>query len=195
MNFKKKLDFRLELMARYTYLYNNVGYILAYYMRKLDNIFLDKIDTRSLRVIEEFLLGMKPYYETELYIELEELKNNQDFLKIVKKGYQLLEEKNKLENGNYTFNMYTLLVNVRNFILGERVDLNNKELKLEVIDEYLRLNSYKLKGRIKSIGFDNSIFNEENKDLLSNYSYSRSDSDFGVINNAFINYFGNTKLV
>ena len=196
-NFKKKTFFREEFIKRYIYLYNNVHYILAYYMvenKKENEVYLDKIDVSSMRVIEEFLLGLRPFQETEFYLKLEELKTNKDFLKIVKRGHQLLIKKNQQEEKDYSFNVYTLLVNLRNFILGERVDLTNRELKLEVLDEYFNLNNYRLNGRIKTIGFDNSIFNEENEYLLSNYFYERRENDFGLLNNAFINYFTNTYL-
>ena len=136
---------------------------------------------------------------------MENLKSDKEYLKKAKNGCVLLEECNKgrTEYAKEKFTLWKLLSNVRTFINNQSGDLKNKRLKLEVLDEYFRLDRYKNDGKVWKSGFELLACDTNNYEFFSmvvdknqkNHTPNREKYDIGVKNNEFINCFSNTSLI
>ena len=215
-------NYKEELIKRYIYLYENATFILAPFMhqqtpKELEEfqkeqmeifgkvtiteplIYLKELDSTTLILIEEMLLSDILLEETKGYQLFESLKKDKEYLEKVKIGIEILNKENQerskiLEAFKIKLNLWKLLSEVRTNINEQSGDLNNKEKKLIVLDEYFRINRYENNGKVRKSGY-----NLWTCDMEPNYSYSgiidlekhipsRDKQDVGVKNNNFINY-------
>jgi len=218
----KKVDmnfyFKEEFIKRYKYLYENSEYILAPFMHeesiregadkengvKCANkplIYL-KIDRKTLLSLEEFLFGIEKMEESTFYKKIDYLKNSIQHQANVDYGLCLLEKRNRgsLSCLKMNLSLWKLLSEVRLFILNQVGDLKNKRLKLEVLDEYFRVNRYSNDGKVWTSGFYLALHDFMNYNHIS-WGYNDNDikldrdvNDIGVLNNRFINFFSNTSI-
>lgn len=202
----KKDDVKEEFIRRYKYIYENSEYILLPYMHKetkeerqkkyafhkkqgiLDlfnsdfYIYLKTLPTKLLLDLESFLLSDIPLEESNLFVYLEENKNNPKYLKQVAEGLELLKEKNNYTNTEILhekLGLSRLLSELRVFIMNQSGDLDNKKVKLDVLDEYIIINNYR---------------NNENEGKNRLYSFivlkepkpNRDKKDIGLKSNIFL---------
>lgn len=220
---KKIENYKHELIKRYKYLYENSIYIYALGIRKETKEELDKrkkkerkndlepliiykgINSRNLLALEFLLLGDIPLEETQFYLELENLKNNKEYLEQLKTNLELIDN---IDNLNKTLILWKLISEVRENIYNQTKELKNKKLKLEALDEYYRMLRYKNDGIIRVSGYENNInevgvFSAETVLKLLSLEINgkktetiskRDKNNVGVKNNNFINFFGDKSI-
>lgn len=221
----KVLYYKEEFIKRYKYLYENSEYILAPFMHeetkeeiekrnakykeldiqyKNENAFISlSVDKNILLSLEELLLSEGKLEDNPFYQKLEYLKGTNQHYADVEYGLSLVEKKNigcPLACLEMRLDLWKLLSEVRDFILDQSGDEKNKNLKLEVLDEYFRVNRYSNDGKVWTSGFKLTIHDVCNYNNLSMVVTdkenvpNREKNDIGVMNNGFINFFGNTSL-
>jgi len=191
-------NYHEELIRRCNYLSENSFYILAPYMHKendkelkdrlelweKDNfkhsfykpmIYFEGLDKENLLLIEKLLLEEIPLKKTIYYKRLEKLKDNNKYLEKVKSGGDLLRELNNNSLLKYKLDINKILLEIENNILRQSGDLENKQLKLQVLNVCFSLKKDDVRVRSK----------------LYQYFPMRNRNDIGVTNNKFINYFAN----
>jgi len=193
-----------ELIKRYKYLYENAEIILAPYIHEqtkeevkecnkkygvlnLTPIIYLNISKKSeiIPLFEEKILTEKNIETTSLYKEIEAKKHTKEYLEKVKKG--LLLSKNKNYNQNEKLDILTILLKTKEYIEEQSEDLENKENKLSILNEYYHLYCYKNDG--------NSYSQDLNSLTLKNKKTTptRKKDDIGIKNNEFINTIINIK--
>ena len=196
-----------ELIKRYRYLYENAYLILAPYMyeqsqedfeefRKkyacekrmiyLNITYIDNINS----LLEEFLLSEKPMEESILYKFIESNRNNKEYLEKVQNGLALVKKYNEdkdYEMLKIKLDIFKILVTVYDYIKEQSGDLENKENKLRIIDEYCRIARYRNNGKIYFSGRNLSIkdCNSISVPLHKPVPY-RLENDIGIRENEFI---------
>lgn len=211
-----KEEIKQELIKRYKFIYENALFILAPYMEEMENteykeigvksfIYLKTLPSELLLLIESFLLSDINMEESKLYKFVENNKSNTEYLKQYKKGIELLERKNKrYENEKLKLNLdcFCLFKLLYEFISKQTGDIKNRDNKLLVVDEYIRINRYKNDGKIWTSGkFEN--FRDINNNY-TNYNYSaimlenskkfmRDKNDVGLKSSLFIKYISNMR--
>lgn len=202
-----------ELVRRYKYLYENANFILAPFMREqtqneynefvkkdiekygysnmkepliyLNINVLDSINS----LFEEFLLSDKKMEESFLYQMIENKKGDKEYLEEVKKGLKLLEKVNASRCYlKMTLSIWEILNKTAEYIEEQSEDIENKNYKLRVLDEYYRILRYNNTGKIYISGRKENI-----KDHFSSISIPlaqinpiRYNTDIGVRSNSFI---------
>lgn len=207
------MNYKRELIKRYQYLYENIDYILLPYMRqqsigeffmyKIKHksviqkplIYLESLDRKMLLSLEEFLFCDILMEQSSLFHKLEEKKQDPKFLEIVKQGLRLLKLKNSRHDSDLfrlKLDLWKLLQFVRWFIEDQVSDLENKELKLEALDEYFRIYRYSNDDRIWTSGYHLTVQDAKNVIHLMGpikfEEYDRDVTDIGLKNNAFIQF-------
>jgi len=223
-------NYKEELINRYKYLYENITYILAPCMyeeteedvkKRIKKLCCSKeeltlkrliyrkgLDIDILSMLEEFLLDDIPFKDTIFYNYLEEQKQNPEYLKKVSYGLSLFEKYDaRIPKNSYhrikknDLTLWNLLENVRMYIDAQIGYSKDKVNKLQVLDEYFRLNRYKNDGSIWSSGYHLSTVDFINNCVGDSYSTSsnsnikikdRKPKDVGVKKNSFIDYFIST---
>ncbi|MBQ3021613.1 MAG: hypothetical protein IJD92_05280 [Bacilli bacterium] len=200
-----------EIINRYKYIYENADLILAPYMceetpeefkiskekygydKPLINLKINYQDNIN-KLFEEFLLSEKPFKETELYKYIERKRFDRKYLEKVKKGIELVQKANEGKNPimHIKLNFWGVLGSVERYIDEQSGDLNNKNNKIKVLDEYFRLGRYKNNGKIYTSGVkldlhdcDSLIIPKKTKEP------KRDKNDVGIKKNAFINVIAN----
>lgn len=177
-----------ELIKRYMFLNENIEFILLAYMIEKDTkIYLD-IDPDMIKIIEDFMFSSDKMEESILYILIQDLKVDKDFLLRVEEGKKLLEKKNN--NSKYlkeNLDLNNIFSRIGRYIDEQSGDLKNKKNKLLVLDEYFRLFRYKNDGKIYTSGryldlHDCSSISVE----LGNNNPTRDISDIGTTQNEFV---------
>lgn len=208
-----KEEVKQELIKRYKFIYENALFILVPYMEEMKNTEYKDIDAKSfiylktpprefLLLIESFLLSDIEMEESGLYRFIEIHNSNSEYLKRYKKGLELLERKNKrYEYEELKLDCFYLLKLLYNFIEKQSEDTKNRDNKLLVIDEYIRINRYKNDGKIWTSGMYQTFNDIDN---YTNYNYSaimlenskkfmRNKNDVGLKSGLFIKYISNMK--
>ena len=199
-----------ELIRRYKFLYENSVLILAPFMEERainklkfttksklameilkevnKTIVFLKINPELIPLFEEFLLSDKKMEETALYIMLENCRYERYYLEKVRRGYLLIEKENKKNNClKISLSIFDILNKTWDYISDQTGDLDNKENKLKVLDEYYRLARYQNDGVIRSSGHTPSIRDYNNIPVtLYEDEPSRDIDDIGLVNNKFI---------
>lgn len=170
------------ILQRYNYLYDNAHLLLAPFMcdeteeefqlhkkeyQEKYNLNYDKpmvyLNIKPLDKInimfEEFLLSDKLLEETSLYQMLESKKEDCDYLKKVRIG---MEKVSKNYHGNpelikVSLGIGNILCKVCEYIDEQSNELNNRDYKLQVMDEYFRLLRYNNKGKVLYSGRNLSL--------------------------------------
>ena len=186
-----------ELLRRYRFLYENAEFILAPYMHKQTqeeleewnkkydfdhtepSVYLDLniCDEQVMSLFEEFLLSDKKCEETKLYQTVKNNKHNKGYLEKVREGLELLKTKDDIFVSS-KLDIWNLLRKTSDYIKEQSGDLENKENKLSVIDEYYRVLRYTNDGRIDPEG----RYHAKNLGIMP----YRLKEDIGVTNNEFI---------
>ena len=208
-----KEEVKQELIKRYKFIYENALFILAPYMEEMENteyksfdvksfIYLKILPDKLLLLIESFLLSDVKTEESSLYRFVKINKKNSEYLKQYKKGLELLERKNeRYEILKLKLNCYYLLKLLYAFIERQLGDRKNRDRKLLVIDEYIRISRYKNDGKIWTSGMYQTFNDIDN---YTNYNYSaimlknskkfiRDENDVGVKSSLFIKYVSNMR--
>ena len=208
-------EIKEELIKRYKFIYENTLFILAPYMEEMENteyksldvktfIYLKTLPIELLLLIEFFLLSDIKMEESSLYRFIEIHKNDNEYLKQYKKGLELLERKNQryeYEKLKLNLDCFYLLKLLYEFISKQTGDIKNKNNKLLVIDEYIRINRYKNDGKIWTSGMYQTFNDIDN---YTNYNYSvimfrnskkfmRDKDGVGLKSSLFIKYISNMK--
>ena len=141
-----------ELIKRYRFIYENALFILGPLVKEVNSPFLGLEKVINLLdlpedcayLLEEFLLTDKEMEETPFYKKMLELKNNSSYLLAVKEGLSLLNKKNASTYPSLKeeLTVFEVLQLVREYIDSQESDINNKEKKLCVLDEYFRISRY-----------------------------------------------------
>ena len=178
-----------ELIKRYKFLNKYASFILSPYIYEgVDSKIKFEMDTIMYQILEEFLLGTDKLENSLLYIIIEDLKEDEEYLKRVEEGLKLLEKKNS--NPSYLkerLDINSVLHKIGNYIDEQSGDLENKENKLIVLDEYFRLLRYKNNGKIYTSGRHQDLHDCDSVSLpLQENKVARSKNDMGVEKNAFI---------
>ena len=192
-----------NLIERYKYLYINAEFILAPFMymqsekefeksKKEYNIskplcFLYLNQLHSINsYLEEFMLSDISIEDTKLYKFIEENRNNHEYNEKVKYGLLLLEKSN--ENLTVFLNkldIFKIIETVIYYVSEQSSDLDNKDRKLKLLDEYYKIATYKNNGKI-----DRSSKYDYIKEKKQENSYLkrplRKKKDIGVEDNYFI---------
>ena len=142
-----------ELINRYMYIYENAEILLAPYLTKEEDRYIINVENKLLYLIEEFLLSDINYKETNLYNLNEMNKNNKEYLKRVKEGLILLQERNSKYNKllEENLNIYKILEVILSNLKGD--NKKNFELKTKALDEYFKINRYDNTGTIWTSGY------------------------------------------
>lgn len=188
-----------ELIKKYRFLNENIEFILAPYMyeeseeemlkrceqyKSTINYPIIKLQLEPIiyQLIEDFLFTSDKLENTLLYIIIEDLKTDDEYLLRVKEGLKILKKKNS--NSNYlkeNLDLNNIFHKLGRYIDEQSGDLENKQNKLLVLDEYFRLLRYKNDGIIYTSGRE--------LDLHDNPCISkptRSTKDIGITSNEFI---------
>lgn len=178
-----------ELIKRYKFLNEYASFILSPYIyEEKDSKIKFEMDTIMYQILEEFLLGTDKLENSLLYIIIEDLKEDEEYLKRVEEGIKLLEKKNS--NPSYlkeSLDINNILHKIGKYIDEQSDDLENKENKLKVLDEYFRLLRYKNNGKIYTSGRHLDIHDCDSVSLsLQENKPSRGKNDIGVEKNNFI---------
>lgn len=212
MTTKQMKRYKEEFTKRYKYLYENASFILAPYMYQEDKkdpdiesmIYLRSLDIKTLSLLEEILLTNSSMEETKFYRNIESYKQDRFYLDFVKAGALLLKQYNDgIENdiAKIKLDFWCLLAQVRDYISKQTGDVSNRNQKLEVLDEYFRMDRYSNDGKVWTSGFELTFHDLENGNnflgsIIPNlYLQPRDKNDIGITNNAFINCFSNTSIV
>ena len=204
-----------ELVRRYKYLYENAYFILAPYMyeqteeefqndtdelykkvvnKPLIHLRINRLDNINL-LFEEFLLSDKPMESTSLYQMVECKKFDKDYLDKVKKGLALVEKANGDKEVDELFvsyfeqklDIWKVLEKYSDYLIEQSGDLNNKEKKLYVLDQYYRIARYKNDGKIYVSG-RRLDFPDVSSLIIDLHERKpiRDKKDVGIKNNSFI---------
>ena len=203
-----------EMIRRYKYLYENAYFILAPYMyeqseedykkkveenlkkykdpilkRPLIYLNINRLDNIN-SLFEEFLLSEKSIEESTLYQMIESKRNDKDYLDEVKKGLELVEKVN--EDKEYDMlklklDVFKILGSVYDYIKEQSGDLNNKDRKLHIIDEYCRIARYQNNGKIYTSGRNLDLHDASSIVVdLNKREPLRNKKDIGIKKNDFI---------
>ena len=137
--------------------------------------------------------------ESKIYQYLKSREYNSDYLNKYNRGLELLERKNKryeYEKLKLNLDCFSLLKIVYYFIRRQTGDIQNRNKKLLVIDEYARINRYKNDGKIWTSGVCtsiNDIFNYSNYNcsviIFNNNEITKRDkNDVGLKQSLFVKY-------
>lgn len=185
----EKKDVKEELLKRYKYFYENAGLILGpYYKNCRLNLPTNLIEDLEISFLSEIRLE-----DTNFYKEFEKQKEDKNYLE---KANAAIKQQKK-DSWGYSFppelDLWTLIFKVREYIKDQSGDLDNKKVKIDVLDEYFRLRRYENNGRIWTSGYNYTF--EDIKNNLFNGSYpirkelepTRKKHDVGVKSNIFLN--------
>ena len=207
-----KEEIKKELIKRYRYIYENAIYILAPLIKEIDNpyvginkkvIYLHDLPSDIAYLLEEFLLTDKLMEETTYYDFIEEKKRDSEYLISVKEGLSLLDKKNRetfpsLREELTAFNVFQM---IRKYISDQCCDLENKEKKLLVLDEYFRISRYSndsnvwLSGAELEVSDINRGIKIQSGIIKRNIDvYKRNRLDNGIGINNFIDIISNNKF-
>ena len=207
-----------ELIRRYRYLYENAYFILAPYMYEQSKEEYEKIKKEHIKqygncslkkpliylningldssnyIFEEFLLSNKNIEDTILYKFIESKREDIEYLEQVKKGLELVERENIGRDKLFkiSLNIFNILNNTWKYVSEQSGDLENKENKLNIIDEYYKIGRYKNDGKIYTSGRNLNIHDVSSIVVpLQNREPLRDKKDIGIINNPFITAISN----
>ena len=206
----KKNEIKRELIKRYKFIYENAFFILVPFMCEKENtthqdlnigsfIYLESLPNELLLLIESFLLSDINMENSELYKFMNSMKMNVNYLNSYNRGLILLERKNnqyKCEELKLNLNCLYLLEMLYDFISKQSGDIKNRNNKLLVIDEYIRIGRYKndrkiwINGRHENFKDINSFTNRKHSIIkLENFhKFSRDNDDIGLKSSLFIKY-------
>ena len=145
-----------ELIKKYRFLNENIEFILAPYMYEESEeemlkrceqykstinypIIELQLEPIIYQLIEDFLFTSDKLENTLLYIIIEDLKTDDEYLLRVKEGLEILKKKNS--NSNYlkeNLDLNNIFHKLGRYIDEQSGDLENKQNKLLVLDEYFR---------------------------------------------------------
>lgn len=205
-----------ELVKRYKYLYENATFILAPFMYKQTqeeleatnkeynlsikepqiylelNIF-EQSNRTIISMFEEFLLSDIKMEDSRLYKFVESNRNNKEYLKKVKIGLSLLEEKNsKRTSFKTSLTIWDILERVNRYLVEQSSDFTNKHNKLRVLDEYYRILRYRNNGKIYTSGRKLDLNDVSSLIIPIHESIpTRDKKDIGVTKNKFITVIAN----
>ncbi len=178
-----------ELIKRYKYIYENAEIFLAPYIINLYNIPINVLNS-----LEFFLLSDLRMEDSYFYNDIESKKINKEYLLNIKNDLDLIKKEKKVPEHS----AFTVFQIIRKYIDDQVIDISNKEKKLIVLDEYFRINRYTNDAKIWISGA--KILDEDIKNGIEIKNgiifedkrlYNRSDSDYGVTNNSFIEIISN----
>ena len=196
---------KAEIIKRYKYLYENAEFILAPFMfeetqeeykKRIEKYNLEnsypmiymEIEPIFYQLIEEFLFTEDPMEKSLLYLLNEDLKTDENHLELVKEGLKLVEKKN--QNQKYfkeVLDINNLLHKYGRYLEEQSGDLENKNRKLRILDEYFRLYRYQNNGKVYKSGKELSIEDCPSVSVALEFKKpSRSKNDIGIENNKFI---------
>lgn len=172
-------DAKQEIIKRYNYLYENSFLMLSTFVKSdIDNRLTINVTDEFNSLLEEFLLIDKKMENTTLYKLTEDKKNDKEYLEKIKKVAMLLDEHNK--------GIWKILDVAGNYIENQSSDLNNKERKLKVLDEYYRIARYKNDGRILTSGRNLNLHDCNSLLIPRKKVPIRDKKDVGIKENPFI---------
>ncbi|MDD4624118.1 MAG: hypothetical protein PHX40_01975 [Bacilli bacterium] len=209
------MNYKDEMIKRYLYLSKISEFIYGYFMREETeeekNIYkylsskvstideynkneLILIDNYSLYMLESLLFENNNTEDTEGYNYFENLINNELNKIKSKNGLNLKEKYNETHSNKLIFDVFHTLSNIYENISRQQNEIDNKNKKLSIIDEYIRISKYSndsdiwrggyyLDNMDKSFNKLNFRYYTEGKDLSPN----RASYDVGIKNNNYIN--------
>ncbi len=184
----ERKDVKDELIKRYKYFYETGGLILGPYYK---NCRLN-VPTYLKNDLEISILSDIKLEDTSFYKEFEEKKKNNEYLEKAKSAIKQQE----IDSWGYSFppelDLWTLLVTIREHVNNQSGDLENKKVKIDVLDEYFRLRRYENNGLIWTSGYNLNWVDIKNN--MFNFSCSvrkdpepnRNKHDVGVKSNVFL---------
>ena len=196
-----------ELVRRYKYLYENSSFILAPYMHEeTDEEFKEskkkheclekpliylKVNMSDIinKYFEGFLLSDIPMEASKLFKMIENNRDNKEYLEEVKKGMELLKKENEGKETfmHITLDVWKILYKTGKYIDEQSGDLNNKENKLKVLDEYYRIARYRNNGKIYTSGRNLNLHGVSSIAVpLHKREPFRDKQDIGITKNDFI---------
>ncbi len=181
-------DAKQEIIKRYKYLYENSFLMLSTFVKNdKDNRLTINVTDEFNSLLEEFLLTDKKMENTTLYKWTEDKKKDKEYLEKIKKIAILLDEHNKGKSYFKTsLDIWKILDVAGNYIENQSGDLNNKERKLKVLDEYYRIARYKNDGRILTSGRNLNLHDCNSLLIPRKKVPIRDKKDVGIKENPFI---------
>lgn len=191
-----------EMIKRYLYLYQNSGFILGLYAEKLTNgiVYFDKLSPELLEKIENLTLSPEIMEKTSGYNFIEAMKKDLILTKVSHHGLKIIEENNhNVHLPAINIDTFKIFKELYEYIHFQQCDEINREKKLQVIDEYLRIARFNFDEKnwesgyfinVKELG--KYIGSVQKRNTLD--KQSRKKDDAGVKNNFFINAFSNTSI-
>ena len=205
-----KEEIKQELIKRYEFIYENSQFILAQYMCERKNveyrhigvdsfIYLSQLPNELLLMIESLLLSDISLEKNNSYKYIKYIQGSESYRERYKKGLDLLEKKNNRYNHKILkeeLDCRKLLSIIYDFISKQSNDLKNRDNKLLVIDEYIRISRYDNSSKLWTSGMKTNFKDMNN---YTNYSSSgimlnepkkfmRDKDDIGLQSGAFIKF-------
>lgn len=205
-----KEEIKQELIKRYKFIYENSQFILAQYMCERKNveyrhigvdsfIYLSQLPNELLLMIESLLLSDISLEKNNSYKYIKYIQGSESYRERYKKGLDLLEKKNNRYNHKILkeeLDCRKLLSIIYDFISKQSNDLKNRDNKLLVIDEYIRISRYDNSSKLWTSGMKTNFKDMNN---YTNYSSSgimlnepkkfmRDKDDIGLQSGAFIKF-------
>lgn len=207
----KKNQIKQEFIKRYIYLCDNAELILAPsvldandlkiiypdYNWSKNYVTIEDLRPNILRYLEILLLDDKPLEENRGFKLFESFKETEvcdaEYLKIQTAKIVAYNKIQAIKGLELKLNEIKILTQVYKYIKNQSFDIINKQRKLRVIDEYLRIARFKNDGKIWTSGYN---YTSHDISQLKNFSYvftrdlkpNREEIDIGVLSNKFIRY-------
>ena len=195
-----------ELVKRYKYLYENAEFLLAQFLeeeteeelkdsnkrwnsdRTERRIYIN-LNEKTLQMIEEFLFSHYNMESSFLYIIIEDMKREEKYQRRYEKALTLIEKKKQTQSPLMErLEVFNILCKYGRYLEEQSGDLENKQKKLHMLDEYFRLARYKNDGKIYTSGKDLTLHDCPSGvsiELHKREPY-REKSDVGIVKNDFI---------
>ncbi len=209
------MNYKNEMIMRYIYLKENVSFIYAYFMKETDpqddlkyaklretggsiehfyNLDIKPLDSYTLYMLESLIVEDGNIEETMGYNYIEDLKWDPHSKEIIDKGLSLQKEyKEKRPTRKINFELIDLLFNLYENIARQTTDLENRNKKLKILDEYIKIARYTNDGHTWKSGYHIETADiigyevkSEHQNLYVDLTPNRAGYDVGIKNNTLI---------
>ena len=198
----EKEQVKEELRRRYCYIATHAEELLAPSVeltklrkkgvlkndKEIYSIKVGKLPYDLLIDLESFLLSDIPMQESNLYKSWTLKKEEDSYKKMIEQGKELIKKHNDAMYSSYleiTLDAWLVLLNVRQFIAGQKTDRENSVEKLHALDEYFKIARYKNDGHVWHSGYLLKYMDVSNAftDIITRpheATYSRLEGDNGL---------------